>query len=64
MSGHDAVSDNDSPAPGTAPAAEIEKAGCGIRFSDDELQEGIDFSNANQLLPGSPDDNDDAITPS
>ncbi|MDV2077861.1 hypothetical protein [Marinobacter xestospongiae] len=37
--------------PGTAPAAKLEKAGCGIRFSADELQEGIDFSAAEQLKP-------------
>ncbi|SFM37820.1 hypothetical protein [Marinobacter zhejiangensis] len=45
-----------APSPGTAPAAKLKKAGCGFRFCDDELQEGIDFSNANQLLPVDPDE--------
>ncbi|MCK2151102.1 hypothetical protein MYE70_18715 [Marinobacter alexandrii] len=37
--------------PGTAAPAKLRKAGCGIRFDDDELHEGIDFSGATTLLP-------------
>lgn len=37
--------------PGTASPAQFRKAGCGIRFEEDELQEGIDFSNATHLKP-------------
>ena len=37
--------------PGTAEPAKIRKAACGIRFDDDELQEGIDFSGAADLKP-------------
>lgn len=37
--------------PGTAQPAKIRKAACGIRFDEDELQEGIDFSAAESLKP-------------
>lgn len=47
MSAHD-----DYNSPGTAKPAKIRKAACGIRFDDDELQEGIDFSRAEDLRPG------------
>lgn len=50
------MSTNTSSPAGTAPPAKLEKAGCGFRFSEGELQEGIDFSKANQLLPQEPDD--------
>ncbi len=36
---------------GTAQPAKIRKAACGIRFDEDELQEGIDFSEAKTLKP-------------
>lgn len=38
--------------PGTAQPAKLRKAACGIRFDEDELQEGIDFSGAAELKPG------------
>lgn len=41
--------------PGTAKPAKIRKAACGIRFDDDELQEGIDFSGAEKLKPSDPE---------
>lgn len=44
--------DNDHQQPGTAAPARIRKAACGIRFDEDELQEGIDFSAASRLKPG------------
>jgi len=44
-------SDNENRTPGTAGPAKLRKAGCGIRFEEDELQEGIDFSNATRLKP-------------
>ncbi|AMQ88203.1 hypothetical protein [Marinobacter sp. LQ44] len=47
--------DNDQNSPGTAAPAKIRKAACGIRFDEEELQEGIDFSAAARLKP-----NDDA----
>jgi len=50
MSAHDEYS-----TPGTAKPAKIRKAACGIRFDDDELQEGIDFSRAGDLKPGGPE---------
>ncbi len=50
MSAHD-----DYSSPGTAKPAKIRKAACGIRFDDDELQEGIDFSRATDLKPGGPE---------
>ncbi|QSP94672.1 hypothetical protein LPB19_16105 [Marinobacter salinisoli] len=43
--------DSDRSSPGTASPAKIRKAACGIRFADDELQEGIDFSGAADLKP-------------
>ena len=36
---------------GSAQPAKIRKAACGIRFDEDELQEGIDFSDAKSLKP-------------
>ena len=35
--------DNEQTQPGTAAPARIRKAACGIRFDEDELQEGIDL---------------------
>ncbi|MFV8570332.1 hypothetical protein ACNQ6O_03885 [Marinobacter sp. SBS5] len=43
--------DSEHKTPGTASPAQFRKAGCGIRFEEDELQEGIDFSNATHLKP-------------
>jgi len=43
--------DDDRPQAGTAAPARIRKAACGIRFDEDELQEGIDFSGAANLKP-------------
>jgi hypothetical protein len=43
--------DHHRPQPGTAEPARLRKAACGIRFEEDELQEGIDFSAACQLKP-------------
>lgn len=43
--------DNDQNSLGTAAPAKIRKAACGIRFDEDELQEGIDFSAAERLKP-------------
>lgn len=46
------MSENDEhSSPGTAQPAKIRKAACGIRFDEDELQEGIDFSGAPDLKP-------------
>lgn len=53
--------DEDQVSQGTAPAAKLEKAACGIRFSEDELREGIDFSGAVHLKP---DDDPASATPS
>lgn|GEM_PF-4001692 len=50
--------DDDITAPGTAPAARIKKAACGIRYDNDELSEGIDFSGADALRPGQPGTDD------
>lgn len=44
--------DSNNGSPGTASPAKIRKAACGIRFEEDELQEGIDFSAAAHLKPG------------
>ena len=50
------MSDTDErSSPGTAQPARISKAGCGIRFEEDELQEGIDFSGAAGLRSASDD---------
>ncbi len=49
--------ESDSATKGTARPAKIEKAGCGVRYSEDELREGIDFSRAAALKPD--DDNED-----
>ncbi|MDP4547076.1 hypothetical protein [Marinobacter sp. MDS2] len=43
--------DGENRTTGTASPAKFRKAGCGIRFEEDELQEGIDFSNATHLKP-------------
>lgn len=40
---------------GTAGPAKVVKAGCGIRFDEDELAEGIDFDGVEQLKPNAPD---------
>lgn len=47
--------------PGTAKPAKIRKAACGIRFDEEELQEGIDFSGAADLKPTdeSPEDSNE-----
>ena len=36
--------------PGAAKPANIKKAACGIRYEDDELSEGVDFTAAASLL--------------
>lgn len=36
---------------GTASPAKVIKAGCGIRFDEDELAEGIDFDGVERLRP-------------
>jgi hypothetical protein len=43
--------DSDQHSPGTAAPAKIRKAACGIRFDEDELKEGINFSAAERLKP-------------
>lgn len=43
--------DDDPVAPGTARAARLVKAGCGIRFEEDELSEGIAFEGVEKLRP-------------
>jgi hypothetical protein len=55
------ASEDENNSPGTAKPAKIRKAGCGIRFDEDELQEGIDFSNAANLKPtdDAPEDSDE-----
>ncbi|MGF2733598.1 hypothetical protein [Marinobacter sp. DUT-1] len=45
------TNDDETNAPGTAKPAKVRKAACGIRFDEDELQEGIDFSGAAALKP-------------
>ncbi len=45
------ASEDEYNAPGTAQPAKLRKAACGIRFDEDELQEGIDFSGAVELKP-------------
>ena len=35
---------------GSVPGPEYQRTGCGIRFGEDELKAGIDFSGASQLL--------------
>lgn len=52
--------DTDNRKPGVASPAKIRKAACGIRYDEDELQEGIDFSSAVLLKP---DDDDTEQTP-
>ncbi|WP_291820055.1 hypothetical protein [Marinobacter sp.] len=44
-------SDDNRPPAGTVAPARIRKAACGIRFDEDELQQGIDFSGAADLKP-------------
>ena len=44
------MSEEDIPAPGSVKAPETVKAGCGIRYAEDELQAGVDFSAAQRLL--------------
>ncbi|KMQ75798.1 hypothetical protein [Marinobacter subterrani] len=56
------ASEDENTSPGTAKPARIRKAACGIRFDEDELQEGIDFSNAAKLKPAS-DDTENAEKP-
>lgn len=56
------ASEDENTSPGTAKPARIRKAACGIRFDEDELQEGIDFSNAVKLKPAS-DDSENGETP-
>ncbi|MEC7376142.1 MAG: hypothetical protein VX421_00895 [Pseudomonadota bacterium] len=46
------ASEDEYNSPGTAQPAKVRKAACGIRFDEDELQEGIDFSGAAELKPG------------
>ncbi|MBW4933983.1 hypothetical protein [Marinobacter sp. F4206] len=43
--------ENNHISPGTAKPAKLRKAACGIRFEEDELQEGVDFSGAAELKP-------------
>ncbi len=44
------MSDNDDrPSPGTVGPAHLKKAACGIRYDEDELRQGIDFSGAVDL---------------
>lgn len=43
--------DREHPAAGSVRPARTDKAGCGIRFAADELQAGIDFSDARALCP-------------
>lgn len=50
------ASDGEYNAPGTAKPAKIRKAACGIRFDEDELREGIDFSGAEELKPRDSED--------
>ncbi|WP_297791528.1 hypothetical protein [uncultured Marinobacter sp.] len=45
------ASEDEHDSPGTAKPAKIRKAACGIRFDEEELQEGIDFSGAADLKP-------------
>lgn len=50
---------------GTASPAKVIKAGCGIRFDEDELAEGIDFAGVERLKPesDSPSGEDGPIEP-
>ena len=45
------ASEEENSSPGTAKPARTRKAACGIRFDEDELREGIDFSGAEDLKP-------------
>lgn len=65
--GNPMKTDNDEhQQPGTVAPARVRKAACGIRFDEDELQEGIDFSAAAGLKPGKDKPQDDPVetTPS
>ena len=42
-------------APGTAGEARIVKAGCGIRFEEDQLSDGIAFDGVEALKPTVPE---------
>lgn len=47
--------DNETTGPGAVRPAKVHKAGCGIRYDEDELSEGIDFSGAARwLMPTTP----------
>ncbi|BES70471.1 hypothetical protein RE428_14890 [Marinobacter nanhaiticus D15-8W] len=50
---------------GTASPVKVIKAGCGIRFGEDELAEGIDFSGVERLKPDtdSPSGEDRPVEP-
>lgn len=54
------ASEDEYNSPGTAKPARIRKAACGLRFGEDELQEGIDFSRARDLKPEDEDEGEDA----
>lgn len=45
-----ATDTDDQPSAGSVPTPEYRRAGCGIRFAEDELRAGIDFSGARELL--------------
>ncbi|MDG5499451.1 hypothetical protein [Marinobacter sp. BGYM27] len=48
--------DSGPQAPGTAGEARIVKAGCGIRFEEDQLSDGIAFDGVKALKPTVPED--------
>ncbi|MAA66987.1 MAG: hypothetical protein CL581_19695 [Alteromonadaceae bacterium] len=47
--------DSGPQAPGTAGEARIVKAGCGIRFEEDQLSDGIAFDGVEALKPTVPE---------
>ncbi|MCH8498288.1 MAG: hypothetical protein LAT63_07410 [Marinobacter sp.] len=47
---------DDNKSPGTAPPGKLIKAGCGFRYAEDELADGIDFSGAQALKPEAADE--------
>lgn len=47
---------DDNKSPGTAPPGKLVKAGCGFRYAEDELADGIDFSGAEALKPDAADE--------
>ncbi|TBW54276.1 hypothetical protein EZI54_14275 [Marinobacter halodurans] len=57
--GDDRNDDPDGPGPGTAPPARTVKAGCGIRFDEEELAEGIAFDGVERLRPMADDSGED-----